>query len=93
MFELAVRMLDVDDPYVVERIIGAAFGAAHQMPDPSGPFEHALARWIVELQHHFLIGGLTPTSHELLRSYVRATYELAGTLHPVPYQPTPTHSR
>ena len=84
LFDLAARMLDVDDPYVVERVVGAAFGAAsaHQMPDPGGPFEHALAGWLVELRNHFLAGGLTPTSHELLRSYVRATYELAGTLHP-----------
>jgi hypothetical protein len=75
-------MLDVDDPYVVERVVGAAFGAAsaHQMPDPGGPFEHALARWLVELCDHFLDGP--PTYHELLRSYIRATFELAGTLHP-----------
>src|SRR6185312_14076208 len=63
---------------------GAAFGAAsaHQMPDPGGPFEHALTGWLVELRARFLDGGSTPTSHELLRSYVRATFELAGTLHP-----------
>ncbi|MDA8355778.1 MAG: ATP-binding protein [Actinomycetota bacterium] len=84
LFDLASRMLDVDDPYVVERVVGAAFGAAsaHQMPDPGGPFEHALAGWLVELCDHFLDGGSTSTSHELLRSYVRATFELAGTLHP-----------
>jgi hypothetical protein len=84
LFDLANRMLEVDDPYVVERVVGAAFGAAstHQMPDPGGPFEHALAGWLVQLRDHFLADGLTPTSHELLRSYVRATYELAGTLHP-----------
>ncbi|WP_133305982.1 hypothetical protein [Microbispora triticiradicis] len=84
LFDLATRMLDVDDPYVVERVVSAAFGAAsaHQMPDPGGPFEHALAGWLVELRDRFLAGGSSPTSHELLRSYIRATYELAGTLHP-----------
>lgn len=84
LFDLASRMLDVDDPYVVERVVGAAFGAAsvHQMPDPGGAFECALAGWLVELRDHFLTYGATPTSHELLRSYVRATYEFAGTLHP-----------
>ena len=84
LFDLALRMLNVDDPYVVERVIGAAFGAAsaHQMPDPGGPFEHALAGWLVELRDRFLVEGSTPSSHELLRSYVRATFELAGTLHP-----------
>src|SRR5207237_9641735 len=80
LFDLATRMLDVDDPYVVERVVAAAFGAAsaHQMPDPGGPFEHALAGWLVELRDRFLDGGSTPTSHELLRGYVRATFELAG---------------
>ena len=84
LFDLATRTLGVDDPYVVERVVGAAFGAAsaHQMPDPGGPFERALAGWLVELRARFLDGGSTPTSHELLRSYVRATFELAGTLHP-----------
>lgn len=82
-FVIASRMLDVDDPYVIERAVGAAFGAicAHQMPDPGGPFERALAGWLVTLRDRFLDGGTSPTSHELLRSYVRATFEFAGTLH------------
>ncbi|GAA3399342.1 NACHT domain-containing protein [Cryptosporangium minutisporangium] len=84
LFELATRMLDVDDLYVVERVVGAAFGAAtaHQMPDPGGSFEHAFGRWLGELRDRFLEGGSSPTSYELLRGYVRASFELAGTLHP-----------
>jgi hypothetical protein len=84
LFILAARMLDADDPYVVERVVGAAFGAAsaRQMPDPGGAFEHALAGWLTELRGRFLHEGTTPTSHELLRGYVRATFELAGALHP-----------
>lgn len=83
LFDLATRMLNVDDPYVVERVVGSAFGAAsaHQMPDPGGPFEHALAEWLVELRDHFLDAGSPLTAHELLRSYLRATFEFAGTLH------------
>lgn len=84
LFDVAARFLDVDDPYVVERVVGAALGAgtAHQMPDPAGRFENALAQWLTQLRDCYLTGGSTPTSHELLRSYVRATFELAGTLHP-----------
>lgn len=84
LFDLATRMLDVDDPYVVERTVAAAFGAAsaHQMPDPGGPFEQTLKGWLLELRMRFLEGGSTSTSHELLRSYIRATFELAGILHP-----------
>lgn len=84
LFDLAIRMLDVDDPYVVERVIGASFGAAtsHQMPDPGGVFEQALRGWILELQSRFLDSGSRLSSHELIRIYVRATFEFAGTLHP-----------
>jgi hypothetical protein len=93
LFELGARMLDVDDTYVVERVIGAAFGAAssHQMPDPGGPFERALAVWLAELRDRYLAGGCSPNSHELLRGYVRATFELAGALHPgsVPAEVSP----
>ncbi|WP_435178753.1 NACHT domain-containing protein [Actinacidiphila sp. bgisy145] len=84
LFELAARMIDVDDLYVTERLIAAAFGAvtAHQMPDPGGPLEHALGDWLARLRDRFLDGGSTPTSHEQLRGHVRATYEFAGVLHP-----------
>ncbi|WP_329065665.1 NACHT domain-containing protein [Amycolatopsis sp. NBC_01480] len=83
LFDLATRMLDIDDPYVIERVVGAAFGAvsAHQMPDPGGPLESALRGWLVQLRDRFL-DGTTPTSHEQLRGHIRATYEFAGTLHP-----------
>ncbi|KFZ80851.1 hypothetical protein ED92_11055 [Amycolatopsis sp. MJM2582] len=84
LFGLAARMLDVNDPYVCERIVAAAFGAAstHQMPDPGGPLERALRDWLIQLRDRFLEGGTTPTSHEQLRGYVRATYEFASALHP-----------
>jgi len=84
LFDLAAIMLHVDDPYVVERVVGAAFGAAsaHQMPEPGGSFERALGEWLVELRDRYLDSGSSPNSHELLRSYVRATFEFAGTLHP-----------
>ncbi|MFC3897179.1 hypothetical protein ACFOWZ_37365 [Lentzea rhizosphaerae] len=84
LFDLATRMLDVNDPYVVERIVAAAFGAAstHQMPDPGGPLERALRDWLVHLRDRFLDDGTTPSSHEQLRGYVRATYEFASALHP-----------
>ncbi|MFI1176941.1 NACHT domain-containing protein [Streptomyces melanogenes] len=84
LFDLAARMLDIDDPYVIERLVAAAFGAAstHQLPDPDGPYERALRDWLVQLRNRFLEGGITPTSHEQLRGHVRATYEFAGALHP-----------
>lgn len=84
LFDLAARMANVDDPYIEERVVAAALGAAttHQMPDPGGPFERALGRWLAVLQDRYLNGGTAPTSHELLRMYVRSTFEFAGALHP-----------
>lgn len=84
LFAVAAHMLDVDDPYVVERILAATFGAtaAHQMPDPGGSFERALTEWLVALADRYLVGGSTPTSHELTRTYISATFEFAATLHP-----------
>jgi hypothetical protein len=89
LFDLAARMLDVDDPYVVERVVAAAFGAAsaRQMPDPGGSFEQALAGWLAELRRRFLRLGTTPTTHALLRDYVRAIFEFAGALHPAAVPP------
>lgn len=93
LFDLAAGLLDVDDLYLVERVIGAALGASteHQMPDPGGPFEGAMAGWLVELRDRFLAEGSTPSSHEILRSYIRVTFELGGILHPgsVPFDVDP----
>lgn len=84
LFSLAPQMLAVDDPYIEERVIAAAFGAmtAHQMPDPGGPFERALEEWLQELKRRYLEGGDRPTSHELIRTYVRSSFEFAAKLHP-----------
>jgi hypothetical protein len=83
LFDLAATMIDVDDPYIEERVVAASLGAAsaHQMPDPGGPFERALGRWLAVLKNRYLDGGTGPTSHELLRTYVRSTFEFAGALH------------
>src|SRR6266508_252213 len=82
--DVDLLMVDVDDPYVEERVIAAAFGAitAHQMPDPGGAFERALSEWLEELKRWYLVGGDRPTSHELIRTYVRASFEFAAELHP-----------
>src|SRR5205807_3287826 len=63
-------------------VCSSDLASARQMPDPGGTFEHSLGRWLQELRDRFLEGGSNPTSHELLRSYIRATFEFAGTLHP-----------
>jgi hypothetical protein len=85
LFRLAVDRLDVDDPYVVERVLGATYGMAmhHQMPDPGGPFERALAEYLREVSARFVgDAAVAPTSHQLIRHYVAGLFEFAGRLHP-----------
>jgi hypothetical protein len=85
LFRLALDFLDVDDPYVVERMLAATYGTAihHQMPDPGGPFERALVDYLIELAMRFVGDAATaPTSHQLMRHHVGGLFELAGRLHP-----------
>lgn len=85
LFALCSRMLDTNDPYVTERLLGASFGAAtvHQMPDPGGGFERSLRAFLEELQRRFLgSGALSATSHQLTRQYVSGSFEFAARLHP-----------
>ena len=84
LFGVAGRIVDVDDPYIEERIVAAALGTMtlYQSPDPSGVFTRALAGWLNVLKNRYLVDGCSPTSHELIRTYVRASFEFAERLHP-----------
>jgi hypothetical protein len=85
LFGLATELLDVNDAYVVERLLAACFGAAtaHQMPDPGGAFESGLRVWLLQLGHRYLGPDATaPTSHQLARQYISGCFEFAERLHP-----------
>ncbi len=85
LFKLAPAHLDVNDPYVPERILAACFGAAssHQMPDPGGTFEQPYKLLLEELARRYLCpDAQTPTSHILTRDYVSCCFHLAAQLHP-----------
>jgi hypothetical protein len=85
LFDLTLRTLELNDPYVCERCLAACFGAAgeHQMPDPGGSFEQSLARFLEALRDAFVGASAThPSSHQLLRQYLSALFELAAALHP-----------
>jgi hypothetical protein len=77
-------MKDVDDPYVVERLLGACLGAAltHQMPDPGGGFRSALRDFLQKaLSWYAMPEPLQPTSHVLVRDHVRTLFDFAAALH------------
>lgn len=85
LFKLASAHLDVNDPYVSERILAACFGAAssHQMPDPGGTFEQPYKLLLEELARRYLCpDAQTPTSHILTRDYVSCCFQIAAQLHP-----------
>ena len=85
LFALSSAMLDGNDPYVTERLLGASFGAAtvHQMPDPGGAFERTLRVWLGELKRRYLgSDAVSPTSHQLTRQYIGGLFEFAEQLHP-----------
>jgi hypothetical protein len=85
MFQLANAFLDVDDMYVVERVLGVSYGVAtsHQMPDPGGTFERAQRTFLTRLLADFCGSEAThPTSHLLVRRYVTGLFHFARQLHP-----------
>ena len=69
--ELVERFAEVDDPYVVERVMAAAYGVAMRSDDPQAlaPLAEAVYRLI-------FVNGEPPT-HILLRDYARGIIERA----------------
>ncbi|WP_419316820.1 hypothetical protein ACN2C7_10195 [Caulobacter sp. ErkDOM-E] len=67
------RFASCDDPYVVERLFGALYGASLRTLDPDRLGAHALTAW----QHAFADGK--PPVHIVTRDYARGVIELAAT--------------
>lgn len=84
IFALATRMICVNDPYVEERMVAAAFGTAtfHQQTADQSPFVRAFGEWLVVLKQRYLVNAPDLTTNELIRTYVRASFEIAEQLHP-----------
>ena len=83
LFRLAVDSLQIDDVYVAERLIGAAYGVtmAHQLVDPT--FEGELRTLLADLAAA-LVGpeASSPTNHWLLREYVVGLFAFAARFYP-----------
>lgn len=69
---LFIRFATCDDPYVVERLFGALYGASLRSPDPARLTGHAMTAW-----RHAFAGGQTPV-HIVTRDYARGVIELAA---------------
>lgn len=78
LFELAAGSLEINDPYVGERAVAAAYGVttAHQQPDAE--FENNLRIYLEALVAATAGDAATaPTYHRLIRYYIAGTFEFA----------------
>jgi hypothetical protein len=77
LFSLTLNALRINDPYVPERLLAAAYGVvmAHQLTD--GEFGKSLREFLVGL-HNALTGSSAthPTNHWLARLYVQGCLTL-----------------
>ncbi|GAA1435938.1 hypothetical protein GCM10009641_33360 [Mycobacterium cookii] len=83
LFELAAGALEINDLYVGERAIAAAYGVAtaHQQPDPS--LGNQLRTYLEALLAATAGDAPTaPTYHRLIRYYIAGTFEFARIYYP-----------
>jgi hypothetical protein len=83
--KVAISMLDVNDPYVIERVLAAVFGAVtdHQMPEQASSLMPSLRALLERLDKKFLSSdALGPTWNINVRSYTEALIEYAAILQP-----------
>lgn len=83
LFTLAIDALEVNDPYVGERVVASAYGvaAAHQQRDKA--FGEQLAVYLAGLARIVTSSNSTaPTYHRLVRYYITGTFEFARQHYP-----------
>jgi hypothetical protein len=75
MFQIVVRSLSINDPYVSERMLAAAFGVsmAFALPPRSAKFRTALLAKFARVLFNkmFAAGAPYSTTHGLSRDYAR----------------------
>jgi hypothetical protein len=83
LFNLTLLSLEINDAYVPERMLAAAYGVvmAHQQPDID--FESALGGFLERLRDAVCEPhATTPTNHQLQRTYIEGCVILAARFHP-----------
>ncbi len=75
---LLKRFADVNDPYVLERLLGATYGAALQNLQPDGLSD--LAKTVYDV----IFASEHPIAHVLIRDHARGIIELAASLRRLP---------
>lgn len=83
LFNLAIDALDINDSYVSQRVMAAAYGVvtAHQLPDED--FSAALRSFLTALDTTLIgVEAARPTSDWLIRLYVQGTAHFAAAYYP-----------
>lgn len=80
LFSLALNQIDVDDPYVSERLLAAAYGTVMSNQITDGSFEGHLRALLQGLVDRLSGEGAIPLQHWLPRQYVRGIFEAAAKL-------------
>lgn len=83
LFGLALDSLEINDPYVSERTMAAAYGMvmAHQLPDDD--FGAALRQFLIGVRDALIDPeAARPTNDWLVRLYVQGTFRLAAVYYP-----------
>ena len=77
------RVSGIDDPYVLERVLGATYGVAMANQRPSPDWVRAAPELLAVLDELLLArDAIQPTSHWLAREYAIGISELARACHP-----------
>ena len=83
LFSLTLEALEINDPYLAERLLAASYGVcmAHQIPDSQ--FEEALTQYVQGIEAA-LIGPKAshPTHHCLARLHAQGAISLAAKFYP-----------
>jgi hypothetical protein len=82
LFDLTLSALDINDDYVLQRLLGASYGVAlaHQRSD--GDFENVFGEFLSGLRDALTGTGAThPTNDWLARLYVQGCVSLASACH------------
>ncbi|WP_157260845.1 NACHT domain-containing protein [Patulibacter minatonensis] len=82
LFEMTTGALDLDDPYVPERLLAASYGVimANQRPG-TDDFDGVYGEYLRRLGETFRGDAATqPTSHWLMRAYAQGAWDMASAL-------------
>lgn len=82
LYEMTIRSLAIDDPYILERMLAASYGASMALfvnTNEEGTFQEVMSAFARQLHGIFFGEGASDvTSHAMILDYARGIIELSG---------------